>query len=266
MQAESPQTIEPHWQQFDREAGEAIALFEGKILKPRLELWAVRIDLSAPHIKIFTAAGNPESRGASILSTYVTSFVRDNNLLAGINALPFDPVSGKEGEYRGNVGIVISDGYILSPPHSSFSALVFYDDAPPAIIPQSKIVSAVNIAHAVGGFYQILADGALSAHTENSAERHPRSAAGISADGRYLYLLAIDGRRLGSVGSTEAETAEILRQLGAWNGINLDGGGSTSLALRFPDGKVRPVNKPIHNNIPGTERGVAGCIGVGLKY
>ena len=111
----------------------------------------------------------------------------------------------------------------------------------------------------------ILSDGKISMHTESNNARHPRSAAGISADGKYLYLLVIDGRRLASAGSTEAETALILKQLGAWNGINFDGGGSSALALRFPDGKVRPINTPIHNNIPGLERAVAGCLGVGLR-
>jgi exopolysaccharide biosynthesis protein len=93
-------------------------------------------------------------------------------------------------------------------------------------------------------------------------ERHPRSAAGVSANGEYLYLLVVDGRRSGSIGSTEKETALLLRVLGSWDGINFDGGGSSALALRYPDGKVRVVNTPIHNMIPGTERAVAGCVGI----
>jgi len=270
LSAQTPQTIVPVWQTFAPEADGALAFFAGKTARPRLELRALRIDLTAPQLRIFVAAGLPqqagknENTGNAALSTKVSSFVRDNNLLAGINALPFDPVSGKEGEYRKNVGIVIADGAVLSPPHPVFAALVFFDDARTAIIPQSQIESTENIAHAVGGFHAILIDGELSEHAKNSTSRHPRSAAGISADGQYLYLLVIDGRRLASIGSTEAVTAAILKQLGAWNGINFDGGGSSSLALRFPDGSVRPVNTPIHNNIPGTERAVAGCLGVGL--
>jgi hypothetical protein len=54
----------------------------------------------------------------------------------------------------------------------------------------------------------------------------------------------------------------VLRALGAGEGINLDGGGSTALALRYPDGKVRVANIPIHGGIPGTERAVAGCLGI----
>jgi len=266
LSAEAPNDIIPDWQPFAPEAGGAIAYFAGNCARPRLEFHAVRIDLSAPQLRIVVAAGrNNEHSGAATLSVKVSGFVRDNNLLAGINALPFDPVSGTEGEYRTNVGIVISGGSMLSPPHPAYDALVFYDDGSAAIISQSQIASAVNINHAVGGFHAILIDGGLSEHAESANSRHPRSAAGISADGKYLYLLVIDGRRLASIGGTEAETAAILKRLGAWNGINFDGGGSSSLALRFPDGAVRPVNTPIHNNIPGTERAVAGCVGAGLS-
>jgi len=95
--------------------------------------------------------------------------------------------------------------------------------------------------------------------------RHPRSAAGISPDGKFLYLLVIDGRQFKSIGSTEEETALLLRALGSAEAINFDGGGSSALALRYPDGKVRVVNTPIHKLIPGRERGVAGCLGIKSK-
>ncbi|MDR2398427.1 MAG: phosphodiester glycosidase family protein, partial [Spirochaetaceae bacterium] len=45
-----------------------------------------------------------------------------------------------------------------------------------------------------------------------------------------------------------------------------DGGGSTALALQFPNGKVRVVNTPIHKRIPGLERGVATCLGIALNH
>jgi len=271
VQAEGPFNLVPYWQPFTEEAKGALLWYTAKIAKPRLELWAVRVDLSSPHIQIVSAAGSKNTRGSNAsLSTKVSSFVRDNNLFVGINALPFEPTSDKENEYRRNVGIVISDGYILAPPHPAYDALVFYDNSSAsidkgraAIISQSQIISAVNIDHAVGGFRQILINGELSPHTLTDESRHPRSAAGISSDGKYLYLMVVDGRRIGSIGCTQAETAQILKQLGAWNAINFDGGGSSSLVLRM-DGRVRPVNTPIHNNIPGLERAVAGCLGIKL--
>ncbi|MFE1441272.1 phosphodiester glycosidase family protein [Streptomyces sp. NPDC058739] len=62
-------------------------------------------------------------------------------------------------------------------------------------------------------------------------QRAPRTAAGVTANGR-IVLLTVDGRRPGhSVGMTIAETAEVMRGLGAVNALNLDGGGSTAMVV-----------------------------------
>jgi hypothetical protein len=253
----SPETVLPRWQSVSVSGLDYVA---GKVSRPRLEFYALRLDLSNPALRIVAAGGKSAADG-TFLSTKVSSFVRDNSLLAGINALPFDKVSGREGEPRVNVGIVIADGVMLSPPHANFDALVFYADGA-GVVAQSAIHSAENITNAVGGFHRILSGGEPVPRVLGLEARHPRSAAGLSSDGRYLYLLAIDGRRPGSVGSTEAETALLLRALGASEGINFDGGGSTALVLRYPDGKIRAVNTPIHRQIPGRERAVAGCLGI----
>ena len=254
-----PEKVQPNWQPL-----EVIGLdyFAGKISSPKIKFHSLRIDLSAPELQIFTAGGMNGTK-----STKVSTFVRDNNLLAGINALPFDPVSGKEGEPRTNIGLVIANGKMISPPYSGFDALVFYTSTDnssviAAIVPQSKIQSAENIQNAVGGFHRILEANEHVPRVVNLSARHPRSAAGISQDGRFLYLLVIDGRRPGSIGATEKETAMLLQALGASEGINFDGGGSSALAIRSRNGKVKVLNKPIHGGIIGKERAVAGCLGI----
>ena len=264
--ASSPEAVAAWWQPFAEEAGSGLDYYAGRISRPRLEFNALRVDLSHPGLRILAAGGGggPAGRTADgrFLSVKVSTFVRSNNLTAGINALPFDPVSGKEGEPRTNIGIVVTGGVMVSPPHARFDALVFFADGSAAIMSQSAIESAEHIDNAVGGFHRILEGGELVPRVLDAKARHPRSAAGISSDGRYLYLLVIDGRRPGSIGSTEAETALLLRALGASEGINFDGGGSTALALRYPGGKVRAANTPIHGQIPGRERAVAGCLGI----
>ena len=272
--AASPETVTPQWEPLPvpgtaEDAVAGLAYFAGRVSSPRLEFNALRIDLSRPELQIMTAGGGSGGKlvNEHFLSTKVSSFVRDNGLLAGINALPFDPVSGKEGEPRTNIGIVVSGGVMVSPPYPQFDALVLYADGSAAIASQKELAgSAENIEHAVGGFHRILEAGELVPRVLNQTARHPRSAAGISPDGTFLYLLVIDGRRPGSVGTTEAETALLLRSLGAAEGINFDGGGSSALVLRFPNGKIRAVNPPIHHQIPGKERGVAGCLGVKGMY
>lgn len=59
--------------------------------------------------------------------------------------------------------------------------------------------------------------------------RNPRTLAGVTPDGTLL-LVAADGRAPGTaVGLNFAESAGVLRSLGARDGLNLDGGGSTAL-------------------------------------
>jgi hypothetical protein len=259
-------TIEPQWQTIDT----GLEYFHGKIHKPKLEFWALRIDLEEPSLRLMVKGGAsngsntpPNHLQEVTLSTKVSSFVRDNGLIAGINAAPFWPVSGKEGEPRTNVGIVVNNGELIAPAHARYDALVIYTDGKAAIVSQAEIHSIENIECAIGGFFQVLKNNEPAERTLNSEVRHPRSAAGISASGKYLYMLVIDGRRTGSIGSTEKETALVLQALGSYDGINFDGGGSSALVIHFPDGKVRVVNTPIHNRIPGLERAVAGCIGIG---
>jgi len=267
----------PVWQPFAQEEIPGLFYTAARLSNPKLEIWAIKADLAEPALKITVNGGREGdiSESGRILSTKVSSFVRDRGLLAGINTVPFDPVSAKEGEERTCAGIVVSGGVMTSLPSPAYDALVFYKDSKnpanggivpyAAILPQSEINNPDLVENAVGGFHIILNEGELPDRlvSANNAPRHPRSAAGLSADGRFLYLLVIDGRRKGSIGATEAETGLILKKLGAVQGLNFDGGGSSALALRFPDGRVRIVNTAIHSGIPGRERAVAACLGFG---
>ncbi len=70
-------------------------------------------------------------------------------------------------------------------------------------------------------------------------KRHPRTAVGIRRDGR-LILVVVDGRQEGlSVGMTLPELAAFLKERGAHDAYNLDGGGSSTMIV---NGKI--VNSP----------------------
>lgn len=118
-----------------------------------------------------------------------------------------------------------------------------------------------SILHAIGGREWILRDGAvsISPRPASADEIHPRSSVGLTADGR-LILATVDGRRAGwSDGARLPELAELMLSRGAVNALNLDGGGSTSLAIRRA-GASGPVlvNRPSD----GTERAVTNSIQV----
>jgi hypothetical protein len=273
--------LTPRWRPLS--AGGELSLMAGKIKNPRLEFWALKIELDYTTegrsvreaaggggenrgLRIFLGAGE-SPRPGYVLSTRVSSFVRNNGLLAGINTVPFEPSSAREGEERRLVGIAVAGGKTIAPPVSRYDALVFYTEGGAAIVNQGEleVEGRGGIAHAAGGFHRILHDGELTGRALQKAAgpRHARSAAGLSAGGGTLYLMVIDGGRPGRQGATEAETALILKQLGARDVLNLDGGGSSALALRFSDGRVRTLNNP--PRLIGGERAVALCLGIGME-
>ena len=65
---------------------------------------------------------------------------------------------------------------------------------------------------------------------EFAEKRHPRSAIGVTHAGD-VWLVAVDGRQTMSDGATLDELAQVMMELGCTDAINLDGGGSTTLAV-----------------------------------
>lgn len=63
-------------------------------------------------------------------------------------------------------------------------------------------------------------------------ERHPRTAVAFSQDSTTLFLVTVDGRQAFSAGMTLTEMGEFLLDLGIYQAINLDGGGSTTMVIR----------------------------------
>jgi exopolysaccharide biosynthesis protein len=247
----------PEW----RELHPGLDIVAGRIKHPRLEFWAVRAGLADEDIEIVVnAAGD----AGVIPGVTVSGFAKRYGCAIAMNAGPFSLVSDRTSEERTLTGIFVSDGVQVSPPNPRYDCLVFYDDRA-AVLPQYGTdgkLRLTDIRHAVGGFYALLKDGLLTERSASGAKtRHPRSAAGVSADGFTLYLLVIDGRRIGSIGATEQETALLLQALGASDGILMDGGGSSALALE-EDGDVRLANRPVHGGLVGRERAVATCIGI----
>ena len=64
---------------------------------------------------------------------------------------------------------------------------------------------------------------------------HPRTGVGIKDHGNTLILVVVDGRKKGvATGMSLAELAEVMVAQGAEEAVNLDGGGSSVLAIRDP--------------------------------
>lgn len=112
----------------------------------------------------------------------------------------------------------------------------------------------------VSGHYAVLVDGVAKTFTNSSLcnTRHPRTAIGVSKDGKKVWLMVVDGRQASlSVGMTCTEEGNELKGLGAWQGLNLDGGGSSTMYLTG----TGILNSPSD----GSERTVANHLAVFAK-
>ena len=96
-----------------------------------------------------------------------------------------------------------------------------------------------ELEQAAAGLEMILKDGALyewGPLEPFSFVRHPRTAAGLTADGTVL-LLEVDGRIPEySNGASLIDLAELLGRFGAVRAVNLDGGGSSVTYTKVGEG------------------------------
>ncbi len=116
------------------------------------------------------------------------------------------------------------------------------------------------IVEMVGGWGHIVKDGlnrSVAAIEEEGSmihenERHPRSAIGYNKSKTKLYLVVVDGRSKLSAGMNLDELANfMIEELGVWEGLNFDGGGSTTLMAG---------STTVNNPSGGTQRAIANAL------
>lgn len=115
----------------------------------------------------------------------------------------------------------------------------------------------------IGGHALLVENGQQVAYTKDLSALggvRARTAAGISQDGKTLYLVAVEGRTADSKGITLGNLSLLFTKLGVWKAMNLDGGGSTTMVSR-PLGETKAV-RIIHPENNGAERSVVEGIGI----
>jgi len=220
-------------------------------------VYALRVDTANPNIEFFSTPDNGDKPLMTNGQT-TSEFLRMYGCKVAINANPFSPVD--QTRPRNVYGLAMSEGKIVARPNVKNPSLLISKDNRARIAEVNENSDLKDVWTAVSGFGIVLSNGI---NIGDSKTVHPRTAVGISGDGRYLFLMVIDGRQSGySAGATPFETAQWLHRFGAVNGLNLDGGGSTSLVRS--DGKDGAIilNRPIHGDKPGQERIVGNNLGV----
>ena len=176
--------------------------------------------------------GDPES------AEYVENF----NVIAAINAGGYDMADGDPG------GLLIMHGTTYKP-ISSGGFFAITKDGKAILGPTSEWDQYKDqVEEAIGGFGTMLVQDGKIAVTANSnyyTERAPRSAVGITATGKVVFMV-LDGRQEPfSCGGSMIEIAQIMFEAGCVEAINLDGGGSSTFVARQPgDEELSVMNRP----------------------
>jgi hypothetical protein len=196
-----------------------------------------------------------------------------HELQVAINAVYFSPggYNNPSGTPSWLTGLAISEGRLVSSQTGitdSESAMLFTTNNQATFLPLNwPAVSTEGIFTAFSGLYPLVSNGVnISFGYTNVGgtihQRQPRTAVGLSDGGRYLILLTIDGRQNDfSDGALDWETAEFLVLFGAWNGMNMDGGGSTCMVKASYCGDAIDINQNSFQfavGRPGSQRPI-GC-------
>jgi hypothetical protein len=221
---------------------------------------ALTLDLSSLHIEIILTPADASGRGET-LSARTTEFARQQEVQIALNGSPYDPVDllNRSARAIDIVGLQISHRLLVSPGEDSFDALFVLADGTLELGSQAHIPEETT--DALGGFHLLLQEGRVLGVED---ARHPRTAIGLSEDGRTLVIAVFDGRQKNRAGLTTEETALWMKWLGCTRALNLDGGGSSTLVMIDRDGVVHVLNNPVHRGRPGLERAVGNHLGIRL--
>lgn len=109
---------------------------------------------------------------------------------------------------------------------------------------------------AIGGGPVVLQNGVIRVYNNEELkfagkainDKHPRTAMGYTKDGK-LIILMVEGRNTVAHGGTLGQEAQILRDLGCWEALNLDGGGSSCMLVNGKE-TIKPSDATGQRAVP----------------
>ena len=251
--------------------------------RPRpLRMHVAQIDLEAPGIrfKVSAPAGDRE-----VIRQSTLDFLKQEHAQLAINAHYFLPFPSED-RTAWVIGLAASEGRVFSAfesPEQSYAltaygpalnidrnnraSIVHHDARRPG---DRHVLEPVSLWNVVAGSSQIVTggrvtvpvyrddnhfDGELDPGGPNNYSNDKawadattaRTAIGLSQDRRTLTLFTVDVRG-GSEGMRLSEVAAVLiRDFGVADALNLDGGGSTTMAMEDANGIASIVNVPSDN-------------------
>ena len=240
---------------------------------PRLlKMAAVKVDLSNPRLRFKMTSRDkdwgkpmPGFEKKFVIRTrrqtckmFMEEHVKKGyNMVLTVNGTPFGPWQPPWNHpYADGQGLLVDNGVLVAPPRHKRPGFIVKKDGTFALAGFKNTDDISHVKHAISGFSTVLANGKIVDKSRKGLA--PRTGFGMSADKKTLYILVADGRQPGySLGISTWEVAEFLKYLGASDGLNMDGGGSTTLLVR----KGKEILK-LNSHRNGAERSVGGGMGI----
>ena len=238
---------------------------------PPMRWFVAEVDLTNPKVHVRVAPGGPDPDGPG---PWQTTLMRPTDIAARegfdlvVNGDFFDARGVKDAEgvlssYRPELwaavsGAAVTDGRVWAATTNARPCLVVHKDRKVTIEMIDR--PSPDDFEVVGGNTLLLDAGAVIPH--HNKLRHPRTAVGLDAKGKRLFILLVDGRKPGvALGMSYDELAAEMLRLGCHQALNLDGGGSSVLAIRdTTTHQLQILNEPTD----GHERAVANALGISV--
>ena len=237
-----------------------------------MQIDALQIDVTTPTLRFYTTPrcgswveNSTETQRQTTRNFVAASQTTDKKVVAAINADLFDPYLPYDSTSLTNLqGLDVSDGVEVSPGVGTSSFQVSKLGVPSIVASTSSGYDIANVQTAVSGFTGPCLNGGTPVGVAGDT-LNPRTGIGVSQDSRYVYFLAIDGRQSASDGAYIQDVGSWLKYFGAYAGVNMDGGGSTTMAWWNPTDKASELlNVPVGYGAyqTNTERCNGNSIGV----
>lgn len=226
-----------------------------------VQVHLLRVDLSHPAVCLRVKAAPAPEPGSpgNVMLTDPLRLARAANLDWAVNANPWYETSDRwswpwrPGRAATICGWAVAQEDERSAPRSDYVDFwvcpegKYHIGTPASRVGQRKPGAVL----AVSGYPALVVDGRL-ATLGSSGERAPRTAMGLDREGKTLFLLVADrGRLAGMPGwrnvMSHHELARLMRDLGCWNAINLDGGASSIMIRRQPTRRHGGANWSVVN-------------------
>jgi hypothetical protein len=254
------------------------ALFEGvnyqRIVRttPRpMMVHVVTLDLNQSGVKPFITPSNPAVQPDHTQARTASHFVNEFGLQLAVNGsffykfreeTPWDYYP-HAGDRVSAIGTTISNTKPYSTIKEKYPTICFLAQHRAEIVAEGTC--PVGTKQAIAGNEIFLSHGQVTQQptqwSRDWTKPYPRTAIGLDRFRSKVWLIVIDGKQpLYSEGATVPELGAIATSLGIDTALNLDGGGSVTLAIATPNGPML-LNSPIQTKIPVTERPIANHLG-----